>query len=401
MTQTIMQGRQPPPSVPYPSSPSKKRVTKKPPPSLVVVESSEPDEDGSSEDDREEPSEGDGELSTFKRILRRTQKLRSTFRDLKGNVRLKSDNTGDLVDSLDLEKGAGTGDHEGGFSNATTNIEPRNDGLKRSGTLRDEKNTDFDGAMETVPTPPEINEVSSNLENIDEGKRENSTKTRSIEERESVKDRKTDDMGTSLAPKSGPVAEDTQTLPYQQPESQMQEPQVISLLNVPLAMEQSTPVAAGSGDVNSNQHVSDAGEGQQNNERRSRSSKGKETLNDIREEKLGDSTSKAGAATEQESTSRPRKVRIPLGKLNEYLVKGYLSPNNPVNSPLQLRRSLDQYFYTHLTSTSQRDSDQVVYRYTRDNSPEPKIFMVDQLWLWIFNDGTHLLYVVDEALTES
>jgi hypothetical protein len=73
--------------------------------------------------------------------------------------------------------------------------------------------------------------------------------------------------------------------------------------------------------------------------------------------------------------------------LNEHLIKGYLvSSNDQAIPPLQLRRTLDQYFYTHLKSTSQRDSDQVVYRHTK-LAFEPKIFMVDQIWLWIFDDG--------------
>lgn len=79
--------------------------------------------------------------------------------------------------------------------------------------------------------------------------------------------------------------------------------------------------------------------------------------------------------------------------LNEHLIKGYLvSSNDQAIPPLQLRRTLDQYFYTHLKSTSQRDSDQVVYRHTK-LAFEPKIFMVDQIWLWIFDHGklNHLL----------
>jgi hypothetical protein len=73
--------------------------------------------------------------------------------------------------------------------------------------------------------------------------------------------------------------------------------------------------------------------------------------------------------------------------LNENLIKGYLvSGEDKAIPPLQLRRTLDQYFYNHLKSTSQRDSDQVVYRHTK-MAFEPKIFMVDQLWLWIFDDG--------------
>ncbi|OJD27330.1 hypothetical protein ACJ73_01282 [Blastomyces percursus] len=90
------------------------------------------------------------------------------------------------------------------------------------------------------------------------------------------------------------------------------------------------------------------------------------------------------AATKETNAGRT-KPRVPL---DEHLVKGYLSPLNPADSPLHLRRTLDQYFYTHLTNTAARDDGQVVYRYTRDNSTEPKIFMVDQLWLWVLNDNT-------------
>ncbi|KAK2798189.1 hypothetical protein FQN51_007875 [Onygenales sp. PD_10] len=79
------------------------------------------------------------------------------------------------------------------------------------------------------------------------------------------------------------------------------------------------------------------------------------------------------------------KPRIPS---DEHLVKGYLSVTNPTASPLQLRRTLDQYFYAHLSSTAERDSGQVVYRYTEKHFSEPKIIMVDQLWLWVLNEDT-------------
>lgn len=55
--------------------------------------------------------------------------------------------------------------------------------------------------------------------------------------------------------------------------------------------------------------------------------------------------------------------------------------------PLQPRRTLDQYFYSHLDNTAHRDKDQVVYRYTE--SEDPKIFMVDQMWMWIINGGLY------------
>lgn len=53
---------------------------------------------------------------------------------------------------------------------------------------------------------------------------------------------------------------------------------------------------------------------------------------------------------------------------------------------LHVRRTLDQFFYPNI-DTRTRDQDQVVYRY-QTKTPyghwmEPKIFMVDQLWMWI------------------
>jgi hypothetical protein len=76
--------------------------------------------------------------------------------------------------------------------------------------------------------------------------------------------------------------------------------------------------------------------------------------------------------------------------LYSHLIQGYLTPKSPGEAgALQTRRTLDQYFYTHL-DTRNRDKDQVVYRYTRDvlRSQEPKLFMVDQLWIWVINQGT-------------
>jgi hypothetical protein len=76
--------------------------------------------------------------------------------------------------------------------------------------------------------------------------------------------------------------------------------------------------------------------------------------------------------------------------LHEHLMRGYMMPLKPGdNSPLQPRRTLDQYFYTDLENTSRRDRDQVVFRYTSDEKRkmEPRIFMVDQLWLWVLDNG--------------
>lgn len=49
---------------------------------------------------------------------------------------------------------------------------------------------------------------------------------------------------------------------------------------------------------------------------------------------------------------------------------------------LHPRRTLDQFFY-HGIDTSQRDTDQVVSRYCQHQKIETKVFMVDQLWLWV------------------
>lgn len=63
---------------------------------------------------------------------------------------------------------------------------------------------------------------------------------------------------------------------------------------------------------------------------------------------------------------------------DEMLIHAYLrsTPN------LHIRRTLDQFYY-HAISTDDRDTDQVVYRYTRDKRQGRKVFMVDQLWMWI------------------
>lgn len=74
--------------------------------------------------------------------------------------------------------------------------------------------------------------------------------------------------------------------------------------------------------------------------------------------------------------------------LHEHLIHGYLASGPSREPSLQLRQTLDQYLYSHLESTSQRDDDQVVYRFTQ-REPTPKMFMVDQLWMWILGNGKY------------
>jgi hypothetical protein len=66
---------------------------------------------------------------------------------------------------------------------------------------------------------------------------------------------------------------------------------------------------------------------------------------------------------ERLSRPEPRNTRVSLSRLDEILIKAYSLPSSSGQMPpLQLRRTLDQYFYTDLSNTHQRDTDQVVLR---------------------------------------
>ena len=79
----------------------------------------------------------------------------------------------------------------------------------------------------------------------------------------------------------------------------------------------------------------------------------------------------------------------PSGNLHEYLIRGYYQPGALAYQP---RRTLDQYGYADIETTSHRDDDQVIYRYTKDDPmAEIKIFMVDHLWLWVLGKGLSLI----------
>lgn len=66
------------------------------------------------------------------------------------------------------------------------------------------------------------------------------------------------------------------------------------------------------------------------------------------------------------------------GSCDQMLIHGYLQSTHN----LQIRRTLDQFYY-HAIDTTDRDEDQVVWRYTANKGMVQKLFMVDQLWLWI------------------
>lgn len=65
---------------------------------------------------------------------------------------------------------------------------------------------------------------------------------------------------------------------------------------------------------------------------------------------------------------------------DETLIRAHLE------SSLHLRRTLDQFFL-HGIDTEDRDSDQVVFRFCRENNKVEKLYMVDQLWMWILGPG--------------
>ena len=72
----------------------------------------------------------------------------------------------------------------------------------------------------------------------------------------------------------------------------------------------------------------------------------------------------------------------PAATYDEMLIRAHIQSS----TQLHVRRTLDQFFY-HGIDTERRDRDQVVYRFCKEREKEPKIFMVDQLWMWILGDG--------------
>lgn len=84
---------------------------------------------------------------------------------------------------------------------------------------------------------------------------------------------------------------------------------------------------------------------------------------------------------------RPAPV-VPRWAMHQELLMAYPGGRDAKDGGAQTRRSLDQYKYAHVGNLKERDADQVVYRYTRKHGHEPKLFMVDQLWMWTLGDDT-------------
>ncbi|KAJ6191165.1 hypothetical protein N7519_001186 [Penicillium mononematosum] len=99
-------------------------------------------------------------------------------------------------------------------------------------------------------------------------------------------------------------------------------------------------------------------------------------------QKMQDAISRAETLDFVSNRMKRRRTR------DEMLIDAHLSSSS---TSLHVRRTLDQFFYPNI-DTQSRDQDQVVYRY-QTKSPgmgaEPKIFMVDQLWMWVL--GTNLI----------
>ncbi|KAK1671862.1 hypothetical protein BDP55DRAFT_675020 [Colletotrichum godetiae] len=74
---------------------------------------------------------------------------------------------------------------------------------------------------------------------------------------------------------------------------------------------------------------------------------------------------------------------------NMALLGHYLFPVPP-QSPVHLRRTLDQFQYYMTESTEDRDSDQVISRYFKRRHPDIPlpVMMIDQLWIWVLNQKT-------------
>lgn len=99
---------------------------------------------------------------------------------------------------------------------------------------------------------------------------------------------------------------------------------------------------------------------------------------------IDNATRSRNMLSEGEKGSADEKHRSP----DEKLIHTYLH-EKPY---MHIRRTLDQYYYHTMKDTTERDEDQVVYRYAKKMWPEENesvhnILMVDQLWLWILDGG--------------
>ena len=130
-----------------------------------------------------------------------------------------------------------------------------------------------------------------------------------------------------------------------------------------------------------------------------------------RAQRLNSSTSEHPDVGGADESSRPWRPQSPLGKYLWLASKLYqlideaadwrlIGNHLYTQSPLHIRRTLEQYSCWTSEDTQQRDLQQVVYRGTRlRNDPEaiPRVVMVDQLWLWILDESEFTLILIREC----
>ncbi|KAK0711738.1 hypothetical protein B0H67DRAFT_492589, partial [Lasiosphaeris hirsuta] len=106
----------------------------------------------------------------------------------------------------------------------------------------------------------------------------------------------------------------------------------------------------------------------------------------------GDSSSEKGSSRLYPRVRPITRARVPVKTGREARVlSGYLDSKQV--KPVHCRRTLDQFSYYMLNSTEARDKSQVAYRWAKNptvcaDAKNRPIVMVDQLWLWAFDDGT-------------
>ncbi|GIJ98776.1 hypothetical protein Aspvir_000897 [Aspergillus viridinutans] len=121
----------------------------------------------------------------------------------------------------------------------------------------------------------------------------------------------------------------------------------------------------------------------------------------------------------RQGRSRPVPDKISKAHLESKLIWKFLGSEPPIH----LRRTLDQFGYPNLRSTTARDDDQMLWKRTRksinlkddigdlvrtesdsgvpDVFEDGKVLMVDQLWLWILDQRTVVTFFPNQEATTS
>jgi hypothetical protein len=349
-----------------------KKVPEIEPPLVMVRSKNVPETDDTVSATSSEIAEKTG--STWKNILHRAGNLRSTLHNLKGRASSKPARPSRTPGVSAAEREVDNGDLEKGTTKKSTLLHTW---LEEN--AENFKSTTID--LTTAEARHEAQVTKKKIESADEKNIENSGEEKPASTNDSTSKAEIfpDGTQTTTSEKISPLVI----------EEQVKSSHVSAEANQSLPAEDAKPLdrpkapeISGERRNASQTFVIPSGTG---------TFKGKEKLADIPEgsQPRNEGPSREPRLAPEEFPQPERRVRIALGQLDELLIKAYSLSSTPGQlPPLQLRRTLDQYFYTHLLSTYERDTDQVVLRYTRDSrTMEPKIFMVDQLWLWVLNGG--------------